>query len=168
MLLVVGCVLIHRQSLLPDGLQLLDDIGLAARLLGGLTDAVEHHHVDGGLDVVEDLVDRNFGESEPAPRLVAATIGEEQPATAEAIKMLIECGAITRDARLEEYLRQRYRLPVKELAGGLVSADEAPLSDAEIARQAAEAAQKVYLAVGPVLDKNEARQLVRRAGADIT
>lgn len=118
--------------------------------------------------VVEDLVDRNFGESEPAPRLVAATIGEEQPATAEAIKMLIECGAITRDARLEEYLRQRYRLPVKELAGGLVSADEAPLSDAEIARQAAEAAQKVYLAVGPVLDKNEARQLVRRAGADIT
>ena len=44
----------------------------------------------------------------------AATIGEEQPATAEAIKSLVDCGAIRTDRSLEEYLRQRYRLPVKD------------------------------------------------------
>lgn len=64
--------------------------------------------------VVEDLVDLNWGPDEPAPRLIAATIGEEQPATAEAIKSLVECGAIEPDAGLEQYMRQRYKLPVKD------------------------------------------------------
>ena len=73
-------------------------------------------HIAGVLQrhVVEDLVDANWGESEPAPQIVAATIGEEQPATAEAIKALVDCGAIRTDRSLEEYLRQRYRLPVKD------------------------------------------------------
>lgn len=64
--------------------------------------------------VVEDLVDANWGPAEPAPRLVPATIGEEQPATAEAIKSLIECGAVEPDEPLEQYMRQRYKLPVKD------------------------------------------------------
>ena len=64
--------------------------------------------------VVEDLVDANWGPDERAPRLVPATIGEEQPATAEAIKALIECGAIEPDDELEQYVRQRYKLPVKD------------------------------------------------------
>ena len=64
--------------------------------------------------VVEDLVDANWGPTEPAPRLVAAAIGEEQAATAEAVKALIDCGAIRTDRSLEEYLRQRYKLPVKD------------------------------------------------------
>lgn len=73
-------------------------------------------HIAGVLQrhVVEDLVDANWGETEPAPQIVAATIGEEQPATAEAIKSLVDCGAIRTDRSLEEYLRQRYRLPVKD------------------------------------------------------
>lgn len=66
--------------------------------------------------VVEDLVDVNFGPDEPAPRLVPATIGEEQPATAEAIKSLIDCKALTPDDELERYVRQRYKLPVKDAA----------------------------------------------------
>lgn len=66
--------------------------------------------------VVEDLVDKNWGPTEPAPRIVPATIGEEQPATAEAIKALVECRALTPDAALEEYLRQRYKLPVLDPA----------------------------------------------------
>ena len=64
--------------------------------------------------VVEDLVDANWGPTEPAPRLVAATIGEEQPATAEAIKALVDARVIIPDRSLEEYLRQRYKLPVKD------------------------------------------------------
>ena len=73
-------------------------------------------HIAGVLQrhVVEDLVDANWGETEPAPQIVAATIGEEQPATAEAIKSLVDCGAIRTDRSLEEYLRQRYKLPVKD------------------------------------------------------
>lgn len=64
--------------------------------------------------VVEDLVDVNFGPAEPAPRLVPATIGEEQPITAEAIKSLVDCGAIRTDRATEEYLRQRFKLPPKD------------------------------------------------------
>ncbi len=90
--------------------------------------------------VVEDLVDVNFGPTEPAPRLVPATIGEEQPATAEAIKSLIDCGAIEPDDELEAYVRQRYKLPVK---------DEATARPA-------------------VIDKEEARSIADRAGADLT
>lgn len=41
------------------------------------------------------------------------------------------------------------------------------MTDAERARFAAETVQKVYLGVGPVLDKNEARAIVHRAGADL-
>ena len=41
------------------------------------------------------------------------------------------------------------------------------MTDAEAARFAAEVVQKVYLGVGPVIDKDEARALVRRAGADL-
>ncbi len=64
--------------------------------------------------VVEDLVDLNWGESEPAPRIVATQIGEDQPATAEAIRLLTEAGIVIPDEQLEAYMRSRYRLPVKD------------------------------------------------------
>lgn len=41
------------------------------------------------------------------------------------------------------------------------------MSDAERARFAAETVQKIYLGVGPVIDKDEARAIVARAGADL-
>lgn len=114
--------------------------------------------------VVEDLVDANWGSEEPAPRLVVEPIGSEHPVTAEAIKALVECKAITVDEALEAHLRATYGLPVRS--------DEAPgtpgISDAEQAREAAEVLQKAYLGVGVVVSKEEARDLVRRAGADLT
>jgi hypothetical protein len=64
--------------------------------------------------VIEDLVDANWGETEPAPRLVLEPIGSEHPATAEAIKALIDSGAITPDDALEAHLRAKYGLPVKD------------------------------------------------------
>jgi hypothetical protein len=66
--------------------------------------------------VVEDLVDANWGPAEPAPRLVFKAIGTEYPPTAEAIKALIEAGAITLDDPLEAYLRATYGLPVRDPA----------------------------------------------------
>ena len=79
--------------------------------------------------VVEDLVDLNWGPDEPAPRLVFDAIGSEHPATAEAIKQLIECGAIEPDDELEAYMRDRYGLPVKgtpseEAIASALAADE--------------------------------------------
>jgi hypothetical protein len=64
--------------------------------------------------VIEDLVDYNWGPTEPAPRLVPAAIGEQQPVTAEAIKALLDSGAIEYDEPLEVYLREKYTLPVKD------------------------------------------------------
>lgn len=64
--------------------------------------------------VIEDLVDANWGPNERAPRLVPATIGAEHPATAEAIKALIDCGALRADPALEAHLRALYSLPVKD------------------------------------------------------
>jgi len=116
--------------------------------------------------VIEDLVDHAFGQTEPAPRLVPAPIGEQQPITAEAIKALIDCGALTKDPQLEEFLRAKYGLPV--LAAELASKG-VPVEDArEVARIAAETAQKVYLATDkPPLRQDEARDLIRAAGAEL-
>jgi len=64
--------------------------------------------------VIEDLVDVNFGEDEPAPRLVFDEIGSQQVATAQALKALLDAGAIFPDRSLEEALRQQYGLPPKD------------------------------------------------------
>ena len=69
--------------------------------------------------VVEDLVDANWGSQARAPRLVVEPIGSEHPVTAEAIKALIDCGALTKDPALEAHLRATYGLPV--LAAELAS-----------------------------------------------
>ena len=114
--------------------------------------------------VIEDLVDANWGEEEPAPRLVPPKIGAEHPATAEAIRALLESGAIRWDPALEAHLRELYGLPVREESDG-VTADEK--TGAEEAREIAEVVQKVYLGVGTVLTESEARDIVRRAGADL-
>lgn len=134
--------------------------------------------------IVEDLVDLNWGEQEPAPRIVPAAIGSEHPATADAVKVLVDAGIIKPDEKLEDFMRSQYSLPArpadataledpapgKPPAPGSTTGDVAETpdaTDAERARFAAETAQKVYLAVPDVLDKDEARALVRRAGAEL-
>jgi hypothetical protein len=64
--------------------------------------------------VIEDLVDVNWGPNEPAPRLVFEEIGSRHPATAEAIKALIDCGALTADQKLDDHLRTTYGLPAAD------------------------------------------------------
>lgn len=61
--------------------------------------------------IIEDLVDINFGENEPAPRLVFDEIGSRQAATAIALKTLVDAGVIRPDEVLEESSRQQYGLP---------------------------------------------------------
>jgi len=64
--------------------------------------------------VVEDLVDANYGETEPAPRIVFDEIGSKQAATAQAIKMLADAGILLPDRSLEEAARQQFGLPPKD------------------------------------------------------
>ncbi|WP_081265075.1 phage portal protein family protein [Prescottella equi] len=63
--------------------------------------------------IVEDLVDANFGESEPAPLIVFDEIGSRKSATAEALKILVEAGILTPDEALERAARADYGLPAK-------------------------------------------------------
>jgi phage gp29-like protein len=66
--------------------------------------------------IVEDLVDVNYGEGEPAPRVIFEEIGSRQVATAQAIKLLVDAGIILPDRALEEASRQQYGLPPKDWA----------------------------------------------------
>lgn len=61
--------------------------------------------------IVTQLVDYNWGEDEPAPRVVAPDVGDRHEVTAEALDQLISCGAITPDAELEAYVRASWKLP---------------------------------------------------------
>lgn len=92
--------------------------------------------------VVEDLVDINFGEDVPAPRLVFEEIGSQQVPTAEAIQSLTQTGVITPDDRLEDYVRQRFGLPASDpetrrkpqgvqLAGGGQDLDSGELEEGD-------------------------------------
>lgn len=80
--------------------------------------------------VIEDLVDLNWGETEPAPRIVPAAIGEQQHVTAEVLKSLIECNALVVDEPLRAYVRDRWGLPVEQL-------DSVPTTDPEQPEEAA-------------------------------
>ena len=116
--------------------------------------------------VIEDVVDKNWGTEEPAPRLVPAAIGEQQQITAEALRALIDSGAVQVDEPLRAYVRDKFGLPVEQL---LESGAEQSATAAEKASAAAEVAQKVYLATDKVpLRQEEARELIRLAGADLT
>lgn len=121
-----------------------------------IADVVNQH-------VIEDLVDLNWGAVEPAPRLVPAAIGEQQPITAESVKALLDAGALSADPSLEAFLRAKYGMPVKE---NTTERDEAAVR--ELARFVAETAQKVYLATDkPPLRQDEARTILRAAGAEL-
>lgn len=74
---------------------------------GQIADVAQKH-------VVEDLVEVNWGAGVRAPRLICEPIGAEHPATSTAIKELIDSGAVTPDDALEEHMRQKYGLPVRD------------------------------------------------------
>lgn len=72
-----------------------------------VADVATHH-------VVEDLVDLNWGEDEPAPRVVCDDIGNNRQLTADAIRVLVDSGVLRTDRDLEEFVRSVYGLPPKQ------------------------------------------------------
>lgn len=71
---------------------------------GAIADVVTQH-------VVEDLVDLNWGETEPAPAVVARPIDAETDIDPADLVQLIQVGAVTPDESIEDFLRARFRLP---------------------------------------------------------
>jgi predicted ABC-type ATPase len=61
--------------------------------------------------IITDLVDQNWGEDEPAPRLVCTDVGENYELSADALQKLTLSGAMTPDPALDEYVRKVWRLP---------------------------------------------------------
>lgn len=64
--------------------------------------------------IVEDLVDINFGEAAPAPRIIFDEIGSQQDATAAALAILVQNDLLEPDEALRVTLRQKYRLPAPD------------------------------------------------------
>ena len=64
--------------------------------------------------IIEDLVDANWGENEPAPQLMFDPIGSQKDAVATALKTLVDAGILFPDRSLEEAVRQDYGLPAKD------------------------------------------------------
>lgn len=63
--------------------------------------------------VVEDWVNLNYGEEEPAPAVVCKTIDGERDIDPASVVTLVEAGAVEMDDDLEAFLRQRYGLPAR-------------------------------------------------------
>jgi len=68
------------------------------------------------LGAVIPSVDLNWGENEPAPRIIAADVGNRHEVNAQALEQLISSGAITPDPDLEAYVRAAWRLPQRAAA----------------------------------------------------
>lgn len=64
--------------------------------------------------IIEDLVDLNWGENEPAPRLVFDEIGSRADAVVQAVAFLVQSGVLRADESLEEFVRTTLGLPSYE------------------------------------------------------
>jgi hypothetical protein len=116
--------------------------------------------------VVEDLVDVNFGPSEPAPRLVFDEIGSRQPATAEAMKTLVDAGILHPDEVLEGAARQYYGLPPADPATSFATEDaNAAVDTATPPTDQAFGAESVAASAEPDFD-DEASWVAAAAGID--
>jgi hypothetical protein len=63
--------------------------------------------------IVTNIVDVNYGEDEPAPRLVCTDVGENYEITAEALYRLTQTGAMSPDPALDEWIRKTWRIPLR-------------------------------------------------------
>lgn len=60
------------------------------------------------------IVDWNWGEDEPAPRVVCGDVGAERQVTAEALNSLLQSGALSSDPALESFVRREWKLPERD------------------------------------------------------
>jgi uncharacterized protein DUF935 len=90
-------------------------------LMLALEAAAEHVADVATRQIAARLVDWNYGDSEPVPRVRVSGIGSRREITAESLQMLLSSGALAADPGLEAWVRREYRLPERE------DADEQPV-----------------------------------------
>lgn len=74
--------------------------------------AVAEAHADTATtQLVVPLVDANWSEDEPAPKIHVGDVGADLELTAQDVMWLTEYGALTTDPELESFLRARYGIP---------------------------------------------------------
>jgi hypothetical protein len=113
------------------GESFLDFFGFAQEAIADwVTDTFNEH-------MIEDWVDWNYGEDEPAPRLAYTRSNHEDPPTLE-LTQLVDKGLLTVDPELESFIRKSRNLPPKSEA---VRAEEEAKKVKEEEREAKEAEQ---------------------------
>jgi hypothetical protein len=60
------------------------------------------------------IVDWNWGEDEPVPRVMSSGVGSRREVTAESLNLLLGAGALAADPALEAWVRREYRLPERD------------------------------------------------------
>jgi hypothetical protein len=78
------------------------------------------------MHVVEDLVDLNYGATEPAPRLVFDEIGSNHDAILQAVAYLVGAGVLRPDEDLEQFIRTAMGLPPHQGGGPFAPPSPAP------------------------------------------
>jgi hypothetical protein len=68
---------------------------------------------DGMPGIITDLVNQNWGEDEPAPRMVCTDVGTQYQLTADAVQKLTEFGALQPDESLDAHIREQWHLPAR-------------------------------------------------------
>lgn len=61
--------------------------------------------------LVVPLVDANWGEDEPAPKIICGDVASQHEVTAQTMQLLVTSGALSPDPALDEYIRRQYKLP---------------------------------------------------------
>lgn len=82
------------------------------------TQAVADHHADTATGLAVQMVDYNWGEDEPAPRLCVNDVGTRQEVTAESLQILLDSGALSADPELEAFVRKEWGLPERNTPAG--------------------------------------------------
>lgn len=60
------------------------------------------------------IVEWNWGDQEPVPRIVVSGVGSRREVTAEALQSLLASGGLAADPALEAWIRREWRLPERE------------------------------------------------------
>lgn len=94
----------------PNGSRALGDTFLDLFLFA-LQTIADTHADTATTQLVVPLVDVNFGEDEPAPRIVCGDVASQHEVTAAAIGDLVRFGALQPDPSLDEYIRKEWKLP---------------------------------------------------------
>ncbi|MFC0504238.1 phage portal protein family protein [Micromonospora costi] len=126
------------------------------------------------------IVDWNWGEDEPVPRVVVSGVGSRREVTAESLQLLLNSGALSADPRLEAWVRREYRLPERDPdaprplpAGAPARVPDRPQVDEERAQEEEETpgggdGERVAAAAPPAVDVQGMDAAYRQAVEDMT